>query len=199
MSGSPVDEVSLVTRLQAGDATSFEILVRTFGGRMLAVARRMLGNEDDAQDALQDAFLSAVKSIQQFASQSSLGTWLHRIVANAALMKLRTRRRRPETLIDDLLPKFLADGHQADPAVDWRDTADVALLKSESRQFVRDSIQQLPEIYRTVLILRDIEEFDTETTAQMLEITESVVKTRLHRARLALRTLLDRYFRGDSA
>jgi RNA polymerase sigma-70 factor (ECF subfamily) len=122
---------------------------------------------------------------------------LHRIVANAALMKLRTQRRRPETLIDDLLPRFLADGHQAVPAVDWHDAADMALINSESRDLVRQCIQQLPELYRTVLVLRDLEEFDTRSTAQLLEITETVVKTRLHRARLALRTLLDVHFGGD--
>lgn len=190
------DEVELVAQLQAGDGAAFETLVRQYGGRMLAVARRMLGNEEDAQDALQEAFLSAFKAVAQFERQSRLATWLHRIVANAALMKLRTQRRRPESLIDDLLPKFLADGHQADPAVDWQAEADVALMKSESRALVRQSIQQLPEIYRTVLVLRDIEEFDTEATAQLLDITVAVVKTRLHRARLALRTLLDQKFRG---
>lgn len=191
-----LEQSNLVAGLRAGDAPAFETLVRQYGGRMLAVARRMLGNDDDAQDALQDAFISAFKAIGQFESQSRLGTWLHRIVVNAALMKLRTKRRRPETLIDDLLPKFLADGHQAEPAVDWRLSPDDAMIKAESRTRVRECIEELPEIYRTVLVLRDIEEFDTEATAQLLEITVSVVKTRLHRARLALRTLLDRHFRG---
>lgn len=193
------DERNLIERLQAGDGGAFEIMVRRYGGRMLAVARRMLTNEEDARDVLQDAFASAFRSIAQFESQSRLGTWLHRIVANAALMKLRSQRRRPEALIDDLLPKFLADGHQANPAVDWSDSADgadVALIKLELRALVRQSIQRLPEIYRTVLVLRDIEEFDLDATAQLLGITVALVKTRLHRARLALRTLLDRHFRG---
>ncbi len=194
--GHDLNEVDLVARLQAGDAGAFETMVRHFGGRMLAVARRMLGNDEDAQDVLQDAFISAFKAIGQFESQSKLGTWLHRIVANAALMKLRAKRRRPETLIDDLLPKFLADGHQAEPAVDWRLAPDDAMINAESRALIRKCIEELPEIYRTVLVLRDIEEFDTEATAQLLDITVSVVKTRLHRARLALRTLLDRHFRG---
>lgn len=191
-----VNEVDLVARLQAGDAAAFETLVRHFGGRMLVVARRMVGNAEDAEDVLQEAFISAFKAIGQFESQSKLGTWLHRIVANAALMKLRAKRRRPETLIDDLLPKFLADGHQAEPAVDWGLTPDDAMINAESRALIRKSIDELPEIYRTVLVLRDLEEFDTEATAQLLDITVSVVKTRLHRARLALRTLLDRHFRG---
>ena len=191
-----LDEVRLISRLQAGDAMAFEHMVRHYGGRMLAVARRMLGNDEDAQDVLQDSFISAFKAIGQFESQSKLSTWLHRIVANSALMKLRAKRRHPETLMDDLLPKFLADGHQAEPAVDWRLMPDDILVKAESRALIRKCIEELPEIYRTVLVLRDIEEFDTEATAQLLEITVSVVKTRLHRARLALRTLLDRHFRG---
>ncbi len=196
---SDVIEAELVAQLQAGYESAFEVLLRSHGGRMLAVARRMLGNDEDAQDAVQEAFLSAWKSIGQFEQQSKLGTWLHRIVVNVALMKLRSRRRKPEGLIDDLLPKFLDDGHQVQPAVDWRDTADVTLQKSESRAMVRHCIQQLPELYRTVLILRDLEELDTDETARMLGVTTAVVKTRLHRARLALRTLLDPHFRGDSA
>lgn len=194
-----VVETELVAQLQAGSDSAFEVVVRTYGGRMLAVARRMLGSDEDAQDAVQEAFLSALKAIGQFEQQSKLGTWLHRIVVNVALMKLRSRRRKPEALIDDLLLKFLDDGHQAQPAVDWRDTADVALMKSETRALVRECIQQLPEIYRTVLVLRDIEELDTDESAQMLGVTVAVVKTRLHRARLALRTLLDQHFRGDNA
>lgn len=195
--GLELDEVGLVARLQSGEDSAFETLVRHYGGHMLAVARRMVDNEEDAHDVVQDAFVSAFNALPQFKGQSALGTWLHRIVVNSALMKLRTKRRRPETLIDDLLPKFLSDGHQAEPAVDWRDAADTALIKSESRALVRQCIQQLPEIYRTVLVLRDLEEFDTSSTAQLLDVTETVVKTRLHRARLALRTLLDQYFRGD--
>lgn len=194
-----VEEAELVAQLQAGSDSAFEVLVRAYGGRMLAVSRRMLGSEEDAQDAVQEAFLSALKAIGQFERQSKLGTWLHRIVVNVALMKLRSRRRKPGALIDDLPPKFLDDGHQAQPAVDWRDTADVALLKSETRALVRQCIQQLPEIYRTVLILRDIEELDTDESARLLGVTVAVVKTRLHRARLALRTLLDQHFRGDNA
>jgi RNA polymerase sigma-70 factor (ECF subfamily) len=128
-----------------------------------------------------------------------LSTWLHRIVASAALMKLRSRQRRPERSIEELLPKFLADGHQADPAVEWRDSAEAAALKAEDRAFVRDCIQQLPENYRTVLVLRDIEELDTDETARALGLSVPVVKTRLHRARQALRTLLDQRFRSDPA
>src|SRR5215472_7386962 len=113
--GPEGSEGPLVAALRAGDERAYETLVETYGGRLLAVTRRMLHNEEDAQDALQEAFLSAFKAIGQFDEKSRLGTWLHRIAINAALMKLRTRRRKPEQSIDDLLPRFLQDGHQADP------------------------------------------------------------------------------------
>ena len=192
-------EAALLAGLRSQDGAAYERLVRLYGGRMLAVARRLLGQDEDAQDAVQEAFLSAFKAIPQFAGQSRLSTWLHRIVTNVALMKLRTRQRKPERSIEDLLPKFLGNGHQADPADDWSDSAETATQKREDREYIRGCIQQLPENYRTVLVLRDIEEFDTDETARTLGVSVPVVKTRLHRARQALRTLLDEHFRGEWA
>jgi len=193
----PSDEQALLERLRAGDAAAFEQLVRDHGGRMLAVVRRFLGSEEDAQDAVQEAFLSAFKALDRFEGQSRLGTWLHRIAVNAALMKLRSRKSRPnEQSADDLLPKFLEDGHQAAPASEWRNGGLAALEKAETRDLVRRSIDELPESYRIVLLLRDIEEKDTEETAQLLGMTPNAVKTRLHRARQALRALLDPHLRG---
>jgi RNA polymerase sigma-70 factor (ECF subfamily) len=196
MTTATVGEGELIARLRAGEREAFEMLVRTYGGRMLAVAQRFLRHDDDARDALQDAFLSAFRSIGQFEAGSRLSTWLHRITVNAALMKLRTRRRKPEEPIDDLLPKFLEDGHRADPGPAWREPAQVALERRETRQLVRDCIDRLPESYRTVLLLRDIEERDTEETAALLGVTPNAVKIRLHRARQALRELLDPHFTG---
>lgn len=195
---STVSESSLVAALRRGEAAAFETLVRAHGGRMLAVAKRYFSSADEAQDAVQDAFLSAFKALPGFDGRSQLGTWLHRIVVNAALMKLRSGRRHPEQSIDDLLPQFLENGHRASPAPRWKN-ADSELEKAETRQIVRDQISKLPENYRTVLLLRDIEGHDTETVAQMLETTEPAVKVRLHRARQALRALLDPLFGEDSA
>jgi RNA polymerase sigma-70 factor (ECF subfamily) len=193
------DEQALVEQLRAGEGAAYETLVREYGGRLLAVARRFLSNEEDAHDALQEAFLAAFRALPNFAGQSRLSTWLHRIVVNAALMKLRSRKRRPECSIEDLLPRFATDGHQAEPAVDWSNAAEAALERGETRAIIEAALEQLPEAYRTVLILRDLEEVDTETAATMLEVSTAVIKTRLHRARQALRTLLDRHFRGGAA
>lgn len=195
--GDANGDAKLLQGLRNGDDAAYEELVRTQGGRLLAVTRRILGNDDDAHDAVQEAFLSAFRSIDRFQGGSLVSTWLHRIAVNAALMKLRSRKRRPEESIDDLLPKYLEDGHPAQPAVPWRELSDVQLVRAETREQVRSSIDKLPEGYRTVLVLRDIEELDTAEVAELLGMTKNAVKTRLHRARQALRGLLEPELRGE--
>jgi RNA polymerase sigma-70 factor (ECF subfamily) len=192
-------EAALLAQLRAGSAEAFETFVRVHGPRTLAVARRFLRNEHDAQDAVQEAFLAAFKSLHQFEGGSRVSTWLHRIVVNAALMKLRSQRSRPEDPIDDLLPQFLEDGHHARYPPEWQERADVLLERREVREYVRECIDRLPEGHRSVLLLRDIEELDTAEAARLLGISETAVKVRLHRARQALRTLLDPRFRKDAS
>ncbi|HEX7182232.1 MAG TPA: sigma-70 family RNA polymerase sigma factor [Thermoanaerobaculia bacterium] len=181
----------LLAALRAGDESAFESLVRTHGGRMLAVARRLLRDEDDARDAVQEAFAAAFRTIASFEGTSLIATWLHRIVVNACLMKLRSRKRRPEEPIDDLLPKFKEDGHQAEPSVAWAETAETLLQRREVCSLVRSCVDRLPETYRTVLVLRDLDELSTAEVAKLLDLSENAVKVRLHRARQALRALLD--------
>jgi RNA polymerase sigma-70 factor (ECF subfamily) len=185
------EESVLLARAKSGDEAAFETMVRRFGGRMLAVAQRLLQNEEDAEDALQEAFLSAFQSIHRFEGQSQLGTWLHRIVINAALMKLRSRKRRRDRSIEDLLPRFDEDGHRRDVRPSWDAGSETALERQELRAMVRRKIDLLPPAYRTVLVLRDMEELSTDETAAVLGILPGAVKTRLHRARLALRGLLE--------
>ena len=189
----------MIERLQAGENTAFEELIRAHGGRMLAVARRFLLVEEDARDAVQEAFVNAFRALEKFEGNARLSTWLHRIVVNAALMKLRTRRRKPEQSIEDMLPGFLEDGHMERPASPWRPEGRDALERAELRALLREKIHELPEGYRNVLMLRDIEELDTEETAQLMGISHGAVKTRLHRARQALRQLLEPHLEGYCA
>jgi len=190
-----LDEAALLARMQAGDDDAFEACARAYCRRLLVVARRILRNEEDANDAVQDAFLSAFRGISQFKGQAQLGTWLHRIVVNAALGRLRRLQRHPEGSIEDLLPHFGDGEHQSDPPVPWQATPVTAIQKRETRDLVQRCISQLPENYRVVLLLRDIEGLTTEETAQLLGTSTAVIKTRLHRARQGLRTLLDPHFR----
>ncbi len=197
--GAQAGEADLVARLRAGSDAAYEELVRAQGARLLAVARRLLRSEEDARDAVQDAFISAFRAIDRFEGGSRLSTWLHRIVVNAALMKLRSQQRKPETSIEDLLPRFLEDGHFAEPPAEWQQSADQALERRETRELVRQAIDGLPANYRTVLLLRDIEGLDTAETAEALGVTANAVKIRLHRARQALREQLDEHMREDAA
>ncbi|MBV8357266.1 MAG: sigma-70 family RNA polymerase sigma factor [Deltaproteobacteria bacterium] len=189
----PSSDAILLAGLRSGNQHAFEEMVRRFGGRLLATARHYLRSEADACDALQDAFVCAFKSIDTFKGDSQLSTWLHRIVVNSALMHLRAKRRCPEAdgiSIDELLPRF-------DTAGNWIDErshsapAQVLFETSETRAMVRRCIDLLPDNYRIVLMLRDIEELATEEVANLLDVTPSNVKVRLHRARQALKTLLE--------
>jgi RNA polymerase sigma-70 factor (ECF subfamily) len=184
-----LDEPALLQGLREGRPDAYETLVRAYTPRMLAVARRMMSTDEDARDVVQEAFLNAFRAMGKFEGQARLSTWLHRIVVNAALMKLRTRRRKPEESLEPLLPTFKDNGGPAETFTQWEET----------RQVVRDAILSLPETYREVLILRDIEEMSTDETARTLGITANAVKIRLHRARLALRTLLDSHVQKGAA
>ena len=186
-------DAELLSLLRAGDDDAYAHVVRKNTGRLLALARGFLRNEDDAADAVQEAFLSMCKSLDRFEGNSSLATWLHRIVVNNCLMKLRSKSRRKSYSIDELLPTFDDTGHHAKPISAWTETSRDSLAIDEARRQVRACIDDLPEDYRAVLLLRDIEEFDTEQTASILGVNPGAVKTRLHRARQALRTLLVPY------
>jgi RNA polymerase sigma-70 factor (ECF subfamily) len=182
-------ESSLLARLRAGDEAAFEELVRSASPRLLATLRRMLRSDEDARDALQETFLAAFRAVGTFQGQAKLSTWLHRIAVNAALMKLRSRRRRPEEPIDDLLPRFDASGHRV-PDAEPPAVAEEALDGERRRAAVRRCIERLPESHRSVLLLRDVEGLGTEEAARALGVSADAAKMRLHRARQALRTLL---------
>lgn len=188
------EEAALVAALQAGQPAAFERLVRGCGPRLLATCRRMLGSDAEAEDAVQEAFLAAFRSIGGFQGTSRLSTWLHRIAVNAALMRLRARRRRPETSLEELLPRFREDGHRVEPRDSRLAEAETLLVREERRALVHRALDRLPDDHRTVIVLRDFDNLDTDEVATLLDISAGAVKTRLHRARQALRTLLEREF-----
>ena len=192
-------ESALLARLRAGDGAAFETLVRATSPRLLSTLRRMLRSDEDARDALQETFLAAFRALPRFEGQSKLSTWLHRIAVNAALMKLRSRRRRPEDSIDELLPRFESDGHFTPDSAPAGRLIDEQVSDAQRRAAVRRCIDALPESHRLVIVLRDVEGLDTEETAQKLGISADATKMRLHRARQALRTLLERELGEDVA
>lgn len=197
--GTPEAEAALLARLRAGEDRAYDELVAATGGRLLAVAQRMLRDEQEAQDAVQEAYLSAFRSLGKFDGRSALSTWLHRITVNACLMRLRSRRRRPVRTVDDLLPQFAEDGHARAPSRPWKAGPAGGMQADELHALVRARIEELPDSYREVVMLRDLVGLDTEETAEVLGVSISAVKTRLQRARQALRALLDPYFTRDDA
>ena len=186
-----LDDPAFVAALKDGDGRAFERLVRDQAPRLLAVARRMMRNEAAAEDCVQEAFLSAHRAIGDFEPHGTLGAWLHRITVNACLMRLRKAKRLAETPIDDLLPRFNEEGVRKDePRTAIRDP-ESALEVSRMRSFVREQIDTLPDGYRIVLQLRDIEGYSTREAAEAIGVAEGALKVRLHRARSALKKLID--------
>ncbi|MCA8960189.1 MAG: sigma-70 family RNA polymerase sigma factor [Planctomycetes bacterium] len=189
-------ESELVERLRTGSDAAVEEALRYYGGRLLAVARRILKDEHLAQDALQDAFIMAMNGLDRFDGRSRFGTWLYRIVVNAALMKLRKKSHKHEVPVGEHLPFFLDDGHRRGSPGTWGDAPERIAESHELRDMVLGTIALLPEDYRTIILLRDIEELNTQESADILGITPGAAKVRLHRARQALRELLDPYLNG---
>ena len=193
-STASIESPEFLERLRCGDEEAFAELVRATSGRLLAVARRMLGNEEDARDALQDGMLAAHRSLASFRGTARVSTWLHRIVVNAALMKLRSRRRRPEESIEELLPRFDVQGCRIGASFTTPPEAEHALECGRGLERIRRAAECLPFPYREVFQLRDVEDLDTAEVAALLGLSDGAVKIRLHRARQALRTLLEQEF-----
>jgi len=191
------EDLALLAELRGGNERAYARLVELHGPALLATARRLLGSEAEAEDAVQETFLSAFRNLARFEGKARLSTWLHRIAVNASLMRLRSRRRRPESSIEELLPRFEEDGHPSEPPQRWRELVGAELEREETAGIVRAAIDRLPEGYRVALVLRDLEGLDTAETARALDISENAVKIRLHRGRQALRNLLDPHFRSD--
>jgi RNA polymerase sigma-70 factor, ECF subfamily len=195
MDEQPESEVVAPTQNGKDEA---EHIVRDNIDWMLSLSYRILNDHTLAQDAVQDAFLDAFRALDKFEGRSSLKTWLHRITVNACLKKLRQNKRLAEQSIDDLLPEF--DSNNCRIEARWEDLASVEQLleKDNIIDTVRTKIFELPDTYRIVLQLRDIEGYSIKEVVDLLEISESNVKVRLHRARAALKKLLEPILRGDA-
>ncbi len=187
----PADE-ELVARAAAGEEPAFERLVERHQHRAYALARRLVGSDGDAQDVLQESFLSVYRKLGSFRGESLFSTWLHRIVTNAALMHLRARSRRRQEPLDAFLPRFDANGrHVAEPAaLDAAAQAAERLDRGLLAEKARAGIARLPDLYRAAFVLRDLEDLPTAEVAERLGVGADVVRQRVHRARMMLRGYL---------
>jgi RNA polymerase sigma-70 factor, ECF subfamily len=185
----------LLDALRSREPLAAERLVDRYGERAYRLARRITGNGPDADEVVQDAFWAVIRKIDSFRGGSAFGSWLYRIVANAAYQKTRSRNnRRHEVSLDEVLPLFDGSGHHAAPVDDWSPYVEDPALQAEMRMALGAAIDALPAPYRTVLILRDIDGRSCAEIADALGLNVCAVKTRVHRARLFLRKRL-----GDCA
>jgi len=179
--------------LRAGDREAFARLVDETSPQLYRTAMQILANEQDAEDVLQETYIKALKALPDFEGRSSLSTWLHRIAVNEALMLLR-KRKTPMVSVEEGNPFNGEEESEGMEIVDFCCLPEGELMNGESRKFMDKAIQQLPENLRTVFILRDLEDYSIQETAEALKLSESNVKTRLLRARLHLRQALSGYF-----
>ena len=181
----------LVQALRRREPMAAEHLVTRYGERAYRLASRITGNGSDAEEVVQDAFWTVVRKIDTFRGESAFGSWLYRIVANAAYQRLRRRpSSRREISWDEVLPVFDESGRHMAPAVDWSARVEDPGLQVELRTVLSRAIDELPAGYRAVLVLRDVEGRSNGEIADVLGLNTAVLKTRVHRARLFLRNLL---------
>src|SRR6267142_3832922 len=181
----------LLEALRRREPMAAERLVSTYGERAYRLASRMTGNREDAQEVVQDAFWTVVRKIDMFRGESAFGSWLYRIVANAAYQKLRGRQSRSRDLsLDEVLPSFDAQGRHVGPVADWSPCVDDHSVQTELRMALTSAIDELPPVARTVLVLRDVEGLSNLEIAEAVGLSVPIVKSRVHRARLFLRKQL---------
>jgi len=192
---TPVDEATIIRRLKAGDRSACAECVRAYATDLYNLILRIVHDPDDAEDVLQETFLHALKAIGQFEERARLSTWLYRIAYNTALMRVRQRRHSTSSL-DELLEQ---DDEGTSLALPGEEKApEEVILSGELRMVLEKAIGELPQTLRVVFVLRDINQLSTAETAQVLGLSEEAVKSRLLRARQALRQRLAPYLEGES-
>ena len=190
------DDRTLLARAAAGEGDALEGLMERYAGRIYRLAYGITRSAADAEEVVQDVFLQVVQKGSGFEGRAALGSWIYRITTNVSLNKRRGKRRELETSLDELLPRYRADGHREGErgflVSDWSQTPEHELLAGESRRILDEALDRLPDHYRAVLVLKDVEELSNDDVAQIVGDTVAAVKTRLHRARMALREQLTR-------
>lgn len=184
-------DAPLIERVKAGDHAAFTELVKRYEGKVYQLALRLTGNEMDAMDVIQDVFLSVYQKIHTFRGAAAFSSWLYRITANAAFAKLNQRRRAAAVSLDDVLPAV--EEQSSEVHTEWSQKPDAVLSNREAREALQKAIDSLPDDFRTVVILRDVQNMSNQDVAESLNLSVPAVKSRLHRARLILRKKLGEY------
>jgi RNA polymerase sigma-70 factor, ECF subfamily len=185
---SIADDRQLIERLQAGDHRALEEIFNLYSGKLYSVAQRILGENADTEEIIQDVFWTVYRKAKTFKGDSQFSTWLYRLTVNAALGRIRRSKKNKEVEYDEFLPKFQSDGHHlVRPVVDWSDTLDEKYAQREIHALLGKALNELKPLDKSVIVLSDLEGLPDREIADTLQLTVSAVKTRLHRARLFLR------------
>lgn len=188
--GSDQEERKLVELLKAGDHGAFEVIFRSYINRVYGQALRLMGNEADAEEVVQEVFLTVYEKAKTFRGHAAFSTWLYRLTLNTALLKLRRRKKREEISVEEYLPRFREDGHhEVRPVADWSEGMDARLSRKEFQSALRAAIDNLTARDKAVLLL-ELDGLSNRAIAEALGLTVGAVKARLHRARLDIRGAL---------
>lgn len=192
------NEMQLIQNAISQDPAAWASLLSLFGGQMYSIALRFLKNEKETEDVLQDTWIIISQKLKDFRGDCKLSTWIYRVTTNKCLEKIRSSKKEKEKTesIDEWLPGYQEDGHYKKEFSDWSNRPDKITDQKALKSEIERTLDSLPDDYREVLILRDIEGFSGCETAEMLGINEATMKTKLHRGRMALREKLERKF-GD--
>lgn len=183
-----IQETYLIDAVKEGNHQAFGHVFALYSKKVFQLTYRLLGNREEAEDAVQEVFLAVFQKAHTFRGNSQFSTWLHRLTVNAALCRLRRQKHRREVSYEDFLPQFQEDGHhEVRPVVDWSHEVEERSRNEELQQILRKALDQLKPVDKAVVVLSDIEGFSDQDIAKSVGLTKSAVKTRLHRARLFLR------------
>ena len=193
-------DADLVAALRRNEAGAMERLVERYADRVYRLAVRITGSREDAEEVVQDALWTVSRKIDTFKGESAFGSWLYRIAANTAYMKLRARRGKGrEIALDDVLPAVDGDGRHWEPMDDWSRRVDERAMQKELGRVLEDTIAELPPEYRTAVVMHDVEGMSNPDIAETLGISLAAVKSRVHRSRLFLRKRLSEYMNDGAA
>jgi len=193
--GPRPEDAAFLSQVRLGEAAAVEALIDRYHGKVYGLSMSILKNKRDAEEAVQDVFLTVVRKADRFRGNSALYSWIYRICVNECLMRLRKDRRTETVPIQEYLPVFTRDGMHASPVDNWSNEVERRMLDKELGQVFKRFSDELSEEYRVVFVLSDVEGLSNEETAKVLDLTIPAVKSRLHRSRLYLRERLSRYLR----
>ncbi|MEC7786249.1 MAG: sigma-70 family RNA polymerase sigma factor [Nitrospinota bacterium] len=192
-------EEALVRDLQNGNLEAYDKLAKIYQKKIYGLSFNLTRNQMDAQDVTQEVLLTLFRKINMFQGKSAFSSWVYRISINASYMKLRSKKKEPNVSIDELMPTFNGAGYQQEKIQDWSENTESLIFTKETRDVINKAVNLLPEKEKVVFLLRDVEGLSSEKTGEILDLTVSAVKSRLHRARLFLRKKLSNYFEEFSS